>query len=50
MRMRWVRHVTRMGEMRNAYRVFVGSLKARDHLEDLGIDREFFEMDLEELK
>jgi hypothetical protein len=24
--------------MRNAYRTFVGNLKGRDHLEDLGID------------
>jgi len=26
-----------MGEMRNAYRILVGNLMGRDHLEDLGI-------------
>jgi hypothetical protein len=30
-RMRWAGHVTRMGEKRNAYRIFVGSQKERDH-------------------
>ena len=28
-----------MGEKRIAYRVLVGKLKERDHLESLGIDR-----------
>jgi hypothetical protein len=37
-RMRWTGHVARMGEGRGVYRVLVGSLKARDHWEDLGID------------
>jgi hypothetical protein len=27
-----------MGEVRNAYTVFVGNLKGRDHSEDLGVD------------
>jgi hypothetical protein len=25
-----------MGEMRNAYKILVGNLKGRDHVEDLG--------------
>jgi hypothetical protein len=27
-----------MEEMRNAYRILVGKLKGRDHLDDLGVD------------
>jgi hypothetical protein len=27
-----------MGEFRNAYKNFVGNLKGRDHLGDLGVD------------
>jgi hypothetical protein len=27
-----------MGERRGAYRVFVGKLRGRDHVEDIGID------------
>jgi hypothetical protein len=27
-----------MGEVRKSYRILVGSLKGRDHLEDLGVD------------
>ena len=30
--------MTRMGERRGAYRVLVGKLEGRDHLEDPGID------------
>jgi hypothetical protein len=26
-----------MGEIRNAYKIFIGNLKGRDHLEDVGI-------------
>jgi hypothetical protein len=37
-RMRWVGHVAHMGDRRGAYRVLVGDLMERDHLEDLGID------------
>jgi hypothetical protein len=35
--MKWARHVARMGEMRNAYKVLVGNLKGRCHLEDVGV-------------
>jgi hypothetical protein len=27
------------GEMRNACKILIGSLKKRDHMEDLGVDR-----------
>jgi hypothetical protein len=37
-RMGRARHVTRMGEERNACRVLVGSPKERDHSEDRGVD------------
>jgi hypothetical protein len=36
--MKWVEHVARMGEMRNAYNIFVENLKGRDHSEDIGVD------------
>ena len=36
--MRWAGHVARMGEKRSVYRVLVGNLRGRGHLEDLGID------------
>jgi hypothetical protein len=36
-RMRWVGHVARRGEKRNAYRILVGSQKERDHWEDQDI-------------
>jgi hypothetical protein len=37
-RIRWARrHVARMGEMRNSYKIFVENLRGRDHSEDLGI-------------
>jgi hypothetical protein len=36
--MRWAGHVGRTGEMRNSYKIFVGNLKGRDHVKDLGID------------
>jgi len=35
--MRWVRHVTYMGEMRNTYKILPENLKGSDHLEDLGV-------------
>jgi hypothetical protein len=31
-------HVACMGEMRNAYKILVESLKGRDYLEGLGVD------------
>jgi hypothetical protein len=38
-RMRWERHVARIGDWRDSYRVFVGGhLMERDQLENLGID------------
>jgi hypothetical protein len=33
-RMRWAGHVSRMGEKRNAYGIFVEIQKERDHWED----------------
>jgi hypothetical protein len=36
-RMRWAERVSRI-EVRNAYRIFVWNLRARDHLEDLVVD------------
>jgi hypothetical protein len=27
-----------MAEIRNAYNIFVGNLRVRDHLEDVGVD------------
>ena len=35
-RMRWARHVTRVGEERGAYRVLVGKPEGRDHWGDIG--------------
>jgi hypothetical protein len=36
-RMRWARHVARMGEGRGVYRVWLGGAKVRDHWEDVGV-------------
>ena len=36
--MRWAGHVASMGERRGTYRVSVGNLRERDHLEHPGID------------
>jgi hypothetical protein len=33
-RMRWAGHVSRMGDMKTAYRILVGALEAKDHLGD----------------
>jgi hypothetical protein len=33
-RMRWARHVAQIGDRSVAYRVLVGDLRDRDHLED----------------
>jgi hypothetical protein len=37
-KMRWARHVARMGEMRNAYMHSVGTPEGKNHSEDLGVD------------
>ena len=37
-RMRWVRHVARMGERIGEYMILVGYLREREHLEDLRED------------
>jgi hypothetical protein len=37
-RIRWVKHVASMGDIRVVYRVLVGNLRERDHLGDTGID------------
>ena len=36
--LRWAGYVACMGDRRGAYRVLVGDLRERDHLQDLGID------------
>jgi hypothetical protein len=36
-RLRWMGHLTHMGQMRIAYSILAEELKGRDHLEDLGI-------------
>jgi hypothetical protein len=38
-RIRWTERVACMGEMRNAYRILVPTLKGKGHSEDLGVDR-----------
>jgi len=37
-RMKWAGHAACAGDMRNAYKILVGNLKGRDHLEYLGVD------------
>jgi lipase chaperone LimK len=37
--MRWAGHVERMGEIRNAYNFFLGSLEERNHSKDLSVGR-----------
>jgi hypothetical protein len=37
-RMRWARHVARIGEGRGVHRVLVGSLRERDHWGDPDVD------------
>jgi hypothetical protein len=37
-RMKWARHIARMGEMRIIYKILVGKFKGTDHSEDLGVD------------
>jgi hypothetical protein len=36
-RLIWVRHVARIGETRNAYKILVGNLNERDHSEDVEV-------------
>jgi hypothetical protein len=36
--MRWEGHEARMGEMRHAYKIFVGGSEGKRHLGFLGID------------
>jgi hypothetical protein len=38
-KMRWVGYVARMGDKRGTYRILLGHLRERDHLEDLVLDR-----------
>jgi hypothetical protein len=37
--MRCTGHVAPTGEMRSAYKIMVGKLKGRDHVEDASIER-----------
>jgi len=37
-RMRWTRHVARMGDRRGVYSVLVGKPEVRNHLGDPGVD------------
>jgi hypothetical protein len=37
-RMKWMGHVSRMGEVRGVYRFLVGKLRERDHWGDPGVD------------
>jgi hypothetical protein len=36
--MRWAGHVARMGQMRGLYRVLVGNLRKRNHLQARGVN------------
>jgi hypothetical protein len=36
--MKWVENVACMEEVRNAYKIVAGKLRARNHLKDLGVD------------
>jgi hypothetical protein len=36
--MTWTGHVARMGEIRNKYKFLMGSLKGRNHTEEMGVD------------
>jgi hypothetical protein len=37
-KMNWAGNVARIGEIRNAYKIWSENLKGRDHSEDLGVD------------
>jgi hypothetical protein len=43
-KMRWVRHLGRMGEMRSAYIMFFGRTEGRNYPEDLGADEGKYEI------
>jgi hypothetical protein len=47
--MRWARHVSCMGKMRNAYQILVGRTEGKSHLEDLGCRWEDIKMDLRDI-
>jgi len=50
-RMRWAGHVAPMGERRGIYRVLVGKLRERDHLEDPSLDGRIDNMmDLQQMR
>jgi hypothetical protein len=36
--MRWARHVARMGDTRNGYKILVGKAEGKNHLADLDVD------------
>jgi hypothetical protein len=38
--MKGAKHVARMGDRRRAYRVLVRRIEEKEHLKDLGIERE----------
>jgi hypothetical protein len=37
-KLKWARHATRMGAMRNEYKILSEIPRRRDHSEDLGVD------------
>jgi hypothetical protein len=37
-RMKWVEHVTHMGETGNAYNILIRKTEGKGHLEDLGVN------------
>jgi len=37
-RLRWMRHVESMGNMRNAYKIWFENRKERSYSEDIGVD------------
>jgi len=46
-RIRWAEHAARMGDMRNAYKIWVRKLEGKSHLEDLDVDGRILEWVLE---
>jgi hypothetical protein len=37
-RMRWAKHVARMGAKRNAYRILMGKPEGKEHYKDIDVD------------